>query len=88
MHDTPVPSSPASGTTAPAIDPIFLSVKDAAKALSLSSKAVYRLMDQGEIENTWHGTRRLVFTESLRAYAERLLSSGKPATARKGRSAA
>jgi excisionase family DNA binding protein len=84
MHDTPVPPSPAGSTVKTGIDPIFLSVREAAKALALSPKTVYRLMDSGDLDNAWHGTRRLVVTESLRSYAKKLLE----AAGRRGGSAA
>ncbi|HET6917334.1 MAG TPA: helix-turn-helix domain-containing protein [Acidimicrobiales bacterium] len=54
------------------IDPIFTSVKSAARALGLSPWVVYQLLDAGEIEGRYHGRRRLVVVESLREYARKL----------------
>lgn len=51
------------------IAPIFVSVAEAAKALSLSPFTVYQLLDAGEIECRYKGRRRLVVVDSLRAYA-------------------
>jgi len=51
------------------IDPIFVSVKDAAAALGLSPMAVYRLLDQQAIASQYQGRKRLVSVESLREYA-------------------
>lgn len=82
MNDTPVSPSPAGGTKTAAIDPIFLSVRESAKALSLSTKTVYRLMDAGELESAWFGTRRLVVTASLRTYAAQLIEASKAAASR------
>lgn len=54
------------------VGPIFVSVVDAAQALSLSRREVYRLLDDEEIESVERGRRRLVVVESLLAYAARL----------------
>lgn len=51
------------------LDPIFVSVKDAAVALGLSTFVVYQLLDEGHIDCRYHGRRRLVVVESLRKYA-------------------
>lgn len=52
-----------------AIDPIFVSVKEAAQALSLSTWKVYRLLDDQKIVSQYEGGKRLVLVESLREYA-------------------
>lgn len=54
------------------IDPIFVSVKEAAKALNLSPWVCYQLLDRGAIESRYQGRRRLVLVESLREYANNL----------------
>lgn len=56
------------------IEPIFVSVKEAAKALGLSEWAVYELTsgDEPKIEVRYKGTRKLVVVRSLREYAENL----------------
>lgn len=57
------------------IDPIFISVRDAATALSLSPMAVYRLLDKQLIESRYQGRKRLVDVASLREYAAALPST-------------
>lgn len=59
----------------PGIDPIFVSVKEAADMLGLTPWSVYQLLDRQEIESRYHGRRRLVLVTSLREYAERLPTS-------------
>ncbi len=54
------------------LDPIFVSVKDAAKALGVSTFTVYDLCDRQKIESRYQGRRRLVLVSSLRRYAEGL----------------
>lgn len=54
------------------IDPIYTSVKSAARALSISPWVMYKLLDAGEIESRYHGARRLVDVQSLREYARNL----------------
>lgn len=54
------------------IDPIFISVKEAAEALSLSPWKVYRLLDSDAIASQYEGSKRLVLVESLREYAANL----------------
>lgn len=53
-------------------DPIFVSVKEAARIVAHSPITVYRLLDSGEIEGKELGRRRLVNYRSLLAYAESL----------------
>lgn len=76
MHGTPDTSSPARGTQdsrrQPAVPAIFVSVDDAALALSLSRREIYRLMDDGDLEGVNKGRRRLVVVESLHIYARKL----------------
>ena len=54
------------------LEPIFVSVKQAADALALSTWQVYQILDSGEIESRYKGSRRLVVVRSLREYAEQL----------------
>lgn len=54
------------------IQPIFVSVKEAARILALTTWSVYQLLDQQKIASQYHGSRRLVRVDSLRAYADSL----------------
>lgn len=56
------------------IDPIFVSVKQAAVVLGISPWSVYQLLDAQLIESRYHGKRRLVRVTSLHDYAEGLPS--------------
>lgn len=59
-------------TTTVGIEPIFISIKEAANALCLSSWDVYKMCDAGLIDARYQGCRRLVVVESLRRYAANL----------------
>ena len=65
----PAELPPVAQSTRPAIDPIFVSVDDAAKVLALSPWSVYQLLDSEEIRSVYRGRRRLVDVASLREYA-------------------
>ena len=56
------------------VDPIFVSVKQAAEVLGISDWAMYQLLDDEDrpIDSRYKGTRRLVSVDSLRAYAANL----------------
>lgn len=54
------------------IEPIFVSVEDAAKALGISKWSCYKLCDEERIETRYQGRRRLVVVDSLRRYATTL----------------
>jgi hypothetical protein len=55
------------------IEPIYISVKEAAKALGgISQFVCYGLLNSGAIDSRYQGRRRLVSVSSLRAYAESL----------------
>jgi excisionase family DNA binding protein len=54
------------------IQPIFVSVKEAAQALSLTTWTIYRLLDQQLIESQYQGRKRLVSVASLHEYAQSL----------------
>lgn len=56
-------------TTAETIEPIFVSVKQAAQALAISPWVCYQLLDKGAIDSRYVGRRRLVSVESLKRYA-------------------
>lgn len=54
------------------IEPIFVSVKEAARALNISPWSCYQLLDKGAIKSATMGRRRLVYVDSLREYAAEL----------------
>lgn len=54
------------------ITPIFVSVKQAAVMLNLTTWSVYKLLDEQAIESRYHGRRRLVSVKSLEEYAQSL----------------
>lgn len=61
--------APDTGT----VEPIFVSVKDAAQILGgISPWSVYQLLDNKVIASQYHGRRRLVRLDSLREYAKGL----------------
>ena len=62
----------------PDLDPIYISVKEAARMLGLSTWAIYQKLDQQIIESRYDGRKRLVVLASLREYA-----AGLPAVAPK-----
>lgn len=59
---------PAEGSLAP----IFVSVKEAARALSISPWVCYQLLDQKKLEGRYVGRRRLVKVDSIHAFANSL----------------
>lgn len=56
----------------PELDPIYVSVKEAARILGLSSWSVYQKLDAQVIESRYDGRKRLVVVASLRQYAANL----------------
>lgn len=54
------------------IDPILVSVKQAAKALDISPWLTYQLCDRGELESVYIGRSRKVVLASLRRYVANL----------------
>lgn len=54
------------------LDPIFVSVKQAAQLLAISPWSCYQLLDEKKIESRYQGRRRLVVMDSLRKYAAAL----------------
>lgn len=63
------------------LDPIYVSVKEAARLLGLSSWSVYQKLDQQIIESRYDGRKRLVLVTSLREYASALPTSAPVADA-------
>jgi excisionase family DNA binding protein len=59
----------------PELDPIFITVKDAARMLGVSTWTTYQLLDSQTIASQYHGRKRLVVLTSLREYAEGLPTS-------------
>lgn len=60
----------------PELDPIYVSVKEAARMLGVSTWLMYQRLDKQVIESRYEGRKRLVSLASLREYAAAL-----PATA-------
>lgn len=56
----------------PSVEPIFVSVKDAARILAVTPWQVYRLLDDDKIDHQYEGRRRLVRLASVRDYADNL----------------
>lgn len=54
------------------LDPICVSVKAAADALSISTWQAYQLLDEQKIKSVYQGRRRLVLVASLREYVSNL----------------
>lgn len=54
------------------IEPIFVTVKEAARILALSPFTVSKKLDAGLIDSRYEGTRRLVRLASLAEYADSL----------------
>lgn len=55
-----------------ALDPHYVSVKQAAEFLALNAQTIYSLLDQQVIESRYAGRKRLVVVSSMREYAESL----------------
>lgn len=53
------------------MDPLFVSITDAAKALSIGRTSIYELIRSGELQTRKMGRRRLVLADSLRRLASR-----------------
>ena len=58
--------------TTSSLDPILVSVKDAAGALGITTWSIYQLLRENKIDSRYHGKRRLIVVESLREYAAKL----------------
>lgn len=59
-------------------EPIFISVKEAARMLGLHTWTVYKKLDEQKIESRYDGTRRLVSVASVREYAASLPTTKRP----------
>lgn len=57
------------------VDPIFVSVAEAARILGVSNWLMYRRLDEQAIESRYEGRKRLVNYASLKAYAAALPST-------------
>lgn len=62
------------------VDPIFVTVKEAARLLGVSTWTLYQRLDQQAIESRYEGRKRLVVVESLRKYAAGLPASAPEAS--------
>ena len=51
------------------MEPLLQSIPDAAKALSVGRSKLYELISNGELQTVTIGRRRLVRTDSIRAFA-------------------
>jgi excisionase family DNA binding protein len=56
--------------TAMGLEPITCSVKAAVAATGLGKDTLYKMMDEGRVESSTVGGRRLIFIDSLKAYLE------------------
>lgn len=54
------------------LQPIFVTVKQAAAMLAISPWSLYKLLDDNAIVSQYHGRRRLVLLASVRDYAANL----------------
>jgi excisionase family DNA binding protein len=54
------------------VEPIFVTVKEAARILALSPFTVSKKLDAGAIDSRYEGKRRLVRLSSLQEYADSL----------------
>lgn len=59
-------------TQSETIEPLFVSVKEAARAVGVSPWTMYQLLDAEKIDSRYQGRRRLVVVESLKHYAANL----------------
>lgn len=61
------------------IQPIFVSVKEAARLLNITPWSVYKLCDDQKLRSQYHGKRRLVRRDSIDEYADSLPEFRDPA---------
>jgi len=66
------------------LEPVLVSVNEAAAALRLSRATFYKLLNSGAVRAVKSGKRTLVSTKALREYAE-TLSAYEPAVVGSGR---
>lgn len=64
------------------LEPIFITVKEAARILGVSSWTLYQRLDQQAIESQYEGRKRLVSYASLKDYASKLPTSAPSAEER------
>lgn len=57
------------------LEPINVSVKEAARVLGVSTWLLYKRLDEQAIESTYEGRKRLVNYQSLKTYASALPST-------------
>lgn len=62
-------------------EPLLLTVPEAAAIIRHSRSVLYKLMDSGEIRSVKVGRRRLILTEALHAYVDRLEHGSAPSAA-------
>jgi hypothetical protein len=54
------------------LEPIFISVKEAARMLNLTPWSMYQILDAEKVEARYFGRRRMVVLASLREFADSL----------------
>ena len=59
------------------ITAIFRSMNDAATALGVSRTTLYKLIEEGDLDSVKIGKARRISTESLEAYAAKLLATAR-----------
>lgn len=62
----------ATTDTSDSLDPIFVSVKQMAQMLGLSTWVAYTILNEQQVKSRYVGRRRLVELKSLREYAANL----------------
>jgi hypothetical protein len=60
------------GEAATTLEPIFISVKEAARMLNLTPWSMYQILDAEKVEARYFGRRRMVVLASLREFAKSL----------------
>lgn len=66
-------NAPQTGGESAPLEPIFVSVKEAARLLNLTPGTVYnQILDGGLVESHYYGRRRMVVLASLREFAKSL----------------
>ena len=68
------PTSPQTDAVA-AVEPVFLTVQQAALKLSLSTFSIYKMLDDGRLDGVYQGARRYVVAESVPKYVASLSST-------------
>jgi excisionase family DNA binding protein len=57
------------------IEPLFLTVRQAATKLGISTYTVYKMLDAGTLDGVYQGARRYVVAASIPAYIASLSST-------------